>query len=64
MKVWWSAMVACMIIGVANIAMAAPQPVEEGDVTINITKLFQIVDERFLSLTIDPAMLMSGKEFR
>jgi hypothetical protein len=63
-EVWWPAVVACMMMGVANIVMAAPQPVEEADVTINPAKLFQIVDEQFLSLTIDPAMLLFGKEFR
>jgi hypothetical protein len=62
-KVWWFVMVACMMIGVANVG-AAPQPLEEYDVTINTAKLLHIVDERFLSLTIDPAMLLLGKEFR
>jgi len=62
-KVWWSVVVACMMIGVANVG-AAPEPVEEYDVTINTANLFHIVDERFLSLTIDPAMLLFGKEFR
>jgi hypothetical protein len=63
-KVWWPAVVAFMMMGVANIVVAAPEPVEEDDVTINTAKLFQIVDEQFLSLTIDPAMLLFGKEFR
>jgi len=62
-KVWRSVVVACMTIGVANV-WAAPQPVEEYDVTINTTKLFHVVDEQFLSLTVDPAMLLFGKEFR
>jgi len=62
-KVWWSVVVACMMIGVANVG-AAPQPVEEYDVMINTAKLFHIVDEQFLSLTIDPAMLLFGTEFR
>ena len=62
-KVWRSVVVACMMIGVANVG-AAPQPVEEYNVTINTSKLFHIIDERFLSLTIDPALLLFGKEFR
>lgn len=55
---WWPLVM--MIVG----AMAAPEPVEEVVVSVNTTKSVQVVDERFLSLTIDPAMLLFGKEFR
>jgi hypothetical protein len=55
-----------MVVGVmmANAVVAVPEPVEEVVVSINTTKSVQVVDERFLSLTIDPAMLLFGKEFR
>jgi hypothetical protein len=62
-KVWWSVVVACMVLGVANVG-AAPGPVEEGDVTTDTAKLLHTVDERFLSLTVGPAMLLLGKDFR
>lgn len=48
---------------VASVVVAAPEPVYEAVVTINTTKMVQVVSERFLSLTIDPAMLLYGKEF-
>jgi hypothetical protein len=47
-----------------NAVMAAPEPVEEVIVSINTTTSVQVVAERFLSLTIDPAMVLFGKEFR
>lgn len=56
MQVWWSAVV------VASVVVAAPEPADEAVVTINTAKLIQVVSERFLSLTIDPAMLLFGKE--
>jgi hypothetical protein len=37
---------------------------EEAVLSVNTAKSVQVVDERFLSLTIDPAMLLFGKEFR
>jgi hypothetical protein len=55
-----------MVVGfmMAITVLAAPGPMEEVVVLINTTKSVQVVDERFLSLTIDPAMLLFGKEFR
>jgi hypothetical protein len=55
-----------VVVGVmmANAVTAAPEPVEGVVISINTTKSVQVVDERFLSLTIDPAMLLFGKEFR
>jgi hypothetical protein len=58
MQVWWYAVM------LASIVAAAPEPVDEATMTINTAKLAQVVSERFLSLTIDPAMLLFGKDFR
>jgi hypothetical protein len=57
MEVWWSA------IMMASIVVAAPEPADKAVVIINTAKLVQVVSERFLSLTIDPATLLFGKEF-
>jgi hypothetical protein len=59
----WSALVVGFVMGVANSAVAVPEPLEETAVTIHTAKLGHIVSERFLSLTIDPVRLMFGKEF-
>jgi hypothetical protein len=55
-----------VVMGVmmANAVVAAPESVEEVVVSINTATSIKVVDERFLSLTIDPAMLLFGKEFR
>jgi hypothetical protein len=64
-RLWWP-LVVVVVAGVlmANDVIAAPEPVEEVVVSVDTTKSVQVVDERFLSLTIDPAMLLFGKEFR